>query len=147
MQRDERCASEIELVGQASIRPKLESEPLTPENLRLAEPVRRSSDIGLLSTGVEIACDLREITHPEGRFRRADGTRYDICVMEMQALPDLRAPAISRENFVGDCADNQPAVIRLGNVKQSSFRLCLISPGQAFGTVAVDGKSSAITSG
>ena len=114
-----------------------------PENLRLAEPVQPRSAIGLLSTGVEIACNLREITHPEGRFRRADGTRYDICVMEVQALPDLRPPAVSRENFVGDCADNQLAVIRLGNVKQSSFRLYLISPGEALGTLAAAAKSPA----
>jgi hypothetical protein len=91
---------------------------------------------------MEIPCDLREIEHPEGRFGREDGTRYDICVMEAQTQPNLRAPAIPRANFIGDCADNQPAVIRLGNVRQSSFRLCLISPGGALGTLAAAGKSS-----
>ncbi len=94
----------------------------------------------LLSTGVAIECDLREIEHPEGRFMRNDGTRYDICVMEMMAEPTLRSPAISRANFVGDRADNQAGVIRLGNVRQSSFRLCLIAPGEAFGTSAAGGK-------
>jgi hypothetical protein len=99
--------------------------------------------MGLLSSGVAIACDLREVVHPEGRFRRADGTRYDVCVMDMMSDPSLRSPATSRARFVGDSADNQPAVIRLGNVRQSSFRLCLISPGLAFGTSSADGKPAA----
>ncbi len=120
-----------------------EAAPAIPELLRLADPILVRRNRGLLSTGVEITCDLREIAHPEGRFRRADGTRYDICVMEVKAIPDLRPPAIARENFIGDCADNQPAVIRLGNVRQSSFRLRLISPGAAFGTLAAAAKSSA----
>ena len=98
--------------------------------------------MGLLPNGVEMPCDLREIKHPEGRFRREDGTRYDICVMEARTEPNLRAPAVSRANFVGDCVDNQPAVIRLGNVRQSSFRLCLISRGEALGTLAAAAKSS-----
>jgi hypothetical protein len=120
--------------------------PEIPEQHRLAGAIPTESHRGLLSTGVEITCDLREVTHPEGRFRRADGTRYDICVMEIRTVPDLRPPAISRENFSGDCADNQPAVIRLGNVRQSSFRLRLISPGTAFGTVTAAAKSAAQTS-
>ena len=120
-----------------------EAAPAISAPLRLARPILIPHNRGLLSTGVEIACDLREIAHPEGRFRRADGTRYDICVMEVKAIPDLRPPAIARENFIGDCADNQPAVIRLGNVRQSSFRLSLISPGAAFGTLAAAAKSSA----
>jgi hypothetical protein len=95
----------------------------------------------LLPTGVEIECDLREVSHPEGRFRRADGTRFDICVMEMMGEPALRPPSISRTSFVGDGADSQSAVIRLGNVRMSSFRLYLISPGEAFGTLSVDGKA------
>jgi hypothetical protein len=37
-------------------------------------------------------------------------------------------------------------VIRLGNVRQSSFRLRLISPGIAFGTVRAAAKSAAHTS-
>lgn len=99
---------------------------------------------GLFSSGVEIACDLREIEHPEGRFRREDGSRYDVCVMEVQADPGLRPPPISRARFIGDGADNQPAVIRIGNVRESSFRLRLISPGAAFGTTAAAGKSTAV---
>ncbi len=113
-----------------------------PSNLKLAstltKPARQNK--GLLSSGVEINCTLREIEHPEGRFQRADGTRYDICVMEIMADPSLRPPAISRADFVGDRADALPSVIRLGNVRQSSFRLYLISPGHAFGTVAAAGK-------
>jgi hypothetical protein len=120
--------------------------PQVAEQLRLAGAFPIVRDRGLLSTGVEITCELREIAHPEGRFRRADGTRYDVCVMDIRTLPDLRPPAVSRENFVGDCADNQPTVIRLGNVRQSSFRLRLISPGAAFGTVAAAAKSAARTS-
>ncbi len=120
-----------------------ETAPAIPASLRLAYPILIPRNRGLLSTGVEITCDLREIAHPEGRFRRADGTRYDICVMEVQAISDLRPPAIARENFIGDCADNQPAVIRLGNVRQSSLRLQLISPGEALGTLAAAAKSSA----
>ena len=113
--------------------------------LKLAPARERDSrrDTGLLSSGVEIVCTLREVEHPEGRFRRADGTRYDVCVMEMMAEPSLRPPAISRVNFVGDRADGVPDVIRLGNVRQSSFRLYLISPGEAFGTVAAAGKATA----
>ena len=102
------------------------------------EPARENK--GLLSSGVEINCTLREVEHPEGRFRRADGARYDVCVMEIMADPSLRPPAISRANFIGDRADALPSVIRLGNVRQSSFRLYLISPGHAFGTVAAAGK-------
>jgi hypothetical protein len=111
--------------------------------LRLAERGGSLSGIGLRPDGVEIPCDLREIEHPEGRFRRENGRRYDICVMEVLTHPHLRAPAVSRANFVGDCADNRPGVIRLGNVRQSSFRLCLISPGDALGTLAAAAKSSA----
>ncbi|HEY2712364.1 MAG TPA: hypothetical protein VGI60_07605 [Chthoniobacterales bacterium] len=96
----------------------------------------------LLSSGVEIECNLHEIEHPEGRFRRADGTRYDICVMETMMDPTLRPPSISRASFVGDGADTQSAVIRLGNVRMSSFRLYLISPGEAFGAVSADGKAA-----
>ena len=88
-----------------------------------------------------------EIEHPEGRFRREDGTRYDLCVMEARTHPNLRAPAVSRANFIGDCADNQPAVIRLGNVRQSSFRLCLISAGEALGALAAAAKASATVAG
>ncbi|MEO6872320.1 MAG: hypothetical protein ABI233_08905 [Chthoniobacterales bacterium] len=98
---------------------------------------------GLLSSGAEIECTLRAIEHPEGRFRRDDGTRYDLCVLEVLRDPGFRAPAVSRAEFVGDCADNQPVVIRLGNVRQSSFRLRLISPGGALGTLAAAAKSSA----
>lgn|GEM_PF-6333705 len=110
--------------------------------LGLAVPEQIASETaGLLSSGLAIECTRREIAHPEGRFRRADGTRYDICVMEVMADPSLRPPAISRANFVGDGADTRPGVIRLGNVRQSSFRLQLISAGAAFGTLAADGKS------
>ncbi len=136
MRPDDKSASETSLAGPAS----------TPARFRLVDPTHPRSEKGLLPTGVEITCDLREIAHPEGRFRRADGTRYDICVMEVQALPHLRPPAISRSNFIGDCVDNQPAVIRLGNVRQSSFRLCLISPGEALGTLAAAAKTSTQTS-
>lgn len=125
MQRDESQPSELKLATPPS-------GPATPR-----------SCLGLLSTGVEIPCNLREIAHPEGRFRREDGTRYDICVMEVRNIPNLRAPAVPREHFVGDCADNQLAVIRLGNVRQSSFRLQLISPGSTLGTLAAAAKSSA----
>jgi len=39
--------------------------------LRLSSAVFESgSNRGLLSSGVEIDCDLREIEHPEGRFAR-----------------------------------------------------------------------------
>ncbi len=124
MQRDGEQASELKLA-------RTPSGSATPR-----------SGLGLLPTGVEIPCDLREVEHPEGRFRREDGSRYDICVMEVRWIPNLRAPAVPRENFVGDCADNQPAVIRLGNVRQSSFRLRLISPGAALGTLAAAAKSS-----
>lgn len=96
--------------------------------------------VGLLSSGVEIECTMREIVHPEGRFIREDGIRYDLCVMEVLVDPSLRPPSISRANFVGDRGDNLPNVIRIGNVRQSSFRLYLISSGQAFGTVAAAGK-------
>jgi len=101
-----------------------------------------SNNRGLLSSGVEIECNLREIEHPEGRFARSDGTRYDVCVMELMADPSLRPPAVSRGKFVGDSADTQPGVFRLGNVRQSSFRLRLISPGDAFGTTSAAGKPS-----
>ncbi len=96
----------------------------------------------LLSNGVEIDCNLHEIEHPEGRFRRADGTRYDICVMEIMADSTFRPPSISRSSFVGDGADTQSAVIRLGNVRMSSFRLYLISPGEVFGTLSADGRAA-----
>lgn len=112
--------------------------------LRLADRGQPCRLPGLSASGVDIPCDLREIEHPEGRFRRADGTRYDICVMEVRAHHNLRPPTVSRENFVGDGADNQPAVIRLGNVRQSSFRVTLISPGEAFGTLAAEGKPGAL---
>ena len=98
---------------------------------------------GLLSTGIEIPCVLRTVEHPEGRFRRPDGARYDLCVLEVLADPGFRPPAVSRAEFVGDRADNLPVVIRLGNVRQSSFRLRLISPGGALGTLAAAAKSSA----
>ena len=98
---------------------------------------------GMLSSGVEIDCTLREVTHPEGRFRRDDGTRYDLCVLEVLADPGLRPPAVSRAEFVGDGADNLPVVIRIGNVRQSSFRLRLISPGGSLGTLAAAAKPSA----
>jgi len=112
-------------------------------SLRLRPGDKRDprSNQALLSTGVAIECDLREVEHPEGRFLREDGTRYDICVMELTSDPTLRPPAVSRANFVGDRADTQAGVIRLGNVRQSSFRLCLISPGEAFGTSTAASKS------
>ena len=94
--------------------------------LRLSSGLPEStSNRGLLSSGVEIECDLREIEHPEGRFVRRDGTRYDVCVMEVMADPSLRPPSISRGKFVGDRADTQSGVLRLGNVRSSSFRLSL----------------------
>ena len=108
-----------------------------------AEP---SSNRGLLSSGVEIECDLREVEHPEGRFFRTDGTRYDVCVMEVMADPSLRPPSVSRGKFVGDRADTQSSVLRVGTVSQSSFRLRLISPGDAFGTTAASGKPPAALS-
>jgi hypothetical protein len=117
------------------------------DKLRLV-PCRGAAkeDIGLLSSGVEIECSLRQIVHPEGRFQREDGTRYDVCVMEMISDPSLRPPSISRANFVGDRNDTSPDVIRLGNVRQTSFRLRLISPGAAFGTRSATGKpGSALT--
>ena len=97
----------------------------------------------LLSSGAKIECNLREIEHPEGRFRRPNGTRYDICVMEIMLDPTLRPPSISRACFVGDGADTRSAVIRLGNVRMSSFRLYLISPREAFDTLSADGKATA----
>ncbi len=120
------------------------SAPSGSEFLRLLPlgPAERRASRGLFSSGVESECDLREIAHPEGRFRRADGTRYDLCVMELAADPGLRPPGVSREHFVGDAADTRATVIRLGNVRQSSFRLRLISPGHAFGTVTVQAKST-----
>ena len=102
--------------------------------LRHGDNLEPRSNQALLSSGVAIECNLREIGHPEGRFTRKDGTRYDICVMEVMSDPTLRPPAVSRANFGGDRVDTQAVVIRLGNVRQSSFRLCLISPGEAFGT-------------
>ncbi len=99
---------------------------------------------GLLSSGVEFDCTLQEISHPEGRFRRADGSRYDLCVLEVLADPGFRPPAVSRAEFVGDGADNLPVVIRLGNVRPSSFRLRLISPGGALSTRAAAAKSAPI---
>jgi hypothetical protein len=79
-------------------------ERQTPE-LKLAPATgdRTLSSVGLLSSGVPIECTLCEVAHPEGRFRRLDGSRYD-------------------------GADTQPGVVRLGNVRQTSFRLQLISP-------------------
>ena len=109
--------------------------------LRPGDDLEPRRNQALLSSGVAIECDLREIAHPEGRFMREDGTRYDICVMELFADPTLRPPAVSRANFVGDRTDTQAGVIRLGNVRQSSFRLCLISPGEAFGTSTATSKS------
>ena len=109
---------------------------MSHEVARQADFVRK----GMLSSGVEIDCTLREIEHPEGRFQRADGTRYDLCVLEVLADSGLRPPAVSRAEFVGDGADNLPVVIRIGNVRQSSFRLRLISPGAAFGTTVAAGK-------
>lgn len=121
------------------------AEPLA-DKLRLRYPHDRATTAarGLLPSGISLECDLREIDHPEGRFRRADGSRYDICAMGVQTQ-DFRPPAISRENFVGDGADNRVAVIRLGNVRQTSFRLCLIAPGAAFGTLAAAAKPAPLT--
>jgi len=112
--------------------------------LRLSSAVfEPGSNRGLLSSGVEIECDLREIEHPECRFARLDGTRYDVCVMEVMVDPSLRPPSVSRGKFVGDRADTQSSVLRVGNVRQSSFRLRLISPGDAFGTIAAASKPAA----
>ena len=113
-----------------------------PPPLRLLRRPLSRELTALLPSGAELACDLREVEHPEGRFRRSDGTRYDVCLMDVLNHPNLRPPAISRANFIGDCADNQPAVIRLGNVRPSSFRLRLISPGHAFGTTAAQSKAT-----
>ena len=140
MRCGDQSAPEMEPAGPAAPPERATSEPT---QLRLVDSVGSHHEKGLRPDGVEIACDLREIEHPEGRFRREDGTRYDVCVMEVLTLPNLRAPAISRANFVGDGADNQPTVIRLGNVRQSSFRLCLISPGGALGTLSAAAKPSA----
>ena len=96
---------------------------------RLGDDPRSPRHKGLLASGVEIDCDVREIEHPEGRFMHKDGTRYDVCVMEIKSDPTLRPPALSRSNFVGDRADTERDVIRLGNVKQVSFRPLLVSPG------------------
>ena len=137
MHCDGHSGSEIELAG-PTVRPAAEGLP----RLRLAQRGGSCRGLGLRADGVEMPCDLREIEHPEGRFRRENGTRYDICVMEALTHSNLRAPAIPRANFVGDCADNLPTVIRLGNVRQSSFRLCLISPGEALGTLAAASKSA-----
>jgi hypothetical protein len=111
--------------------------------LSAKKQILASTTTSVLSSGVEIECNLREIDHPEGRFRRTDGTRYDVCVMEMMVDPSLRPPSISRASFIGDSADAQSTVIRLGNVRMSSFRLYLISPGEAFGTLSADGKAFA----
>jgi len=97
----------------------------------------------VLSSGVEIDCNLHEIEHPEGRFRRPDGTRYDICVMEIMLDPTLRPPSISRGCFVGDRADTRSAVIRLGHVRMCRLRLYVFSPREAFATLSVDGKANA----
>jgi hypothetical protein len=109
--------------------------------LRLAaKACATKENIGRLSSGVEIECTLRQIEHPEGRFQRDDGVRYDVCVMEIICDPTLRPPSISRANFVGDRSETGSSVIRLGNVRQTSFRLRLISPGAAFGTLSATGK-------
>ncbi|HEY3601819.1 MAG TPA: hypothetical protein VGK72_07665 [Chthoniobacterales bacterium] len=112
--------------------------------LRFEAQTEPNPATGLLSTGVEIECNLHQIEHPEGRFMREDGTRYDVCVMDLIADPSLRPPTISRSNFAGDRADSLPGVIRLGNVRQSSFRLRLISPGAAFGTLTASTKPAAL---
>jgi hypothetical protein len=111
--------------------------------VRFEDQTEHNLAAGLLPTGVEIECNLRQIEHPEGRFMRQDGTRYDVCVMDLILDPSLRPPTISRSNFAGDRADSLPAVIRLGNVRQSSFRLRLISPGAAFGTLTSSSKRGA----
>ena len=119
--------------------------PSTPGmlKLKLNSPVfERGKNRGLLSSGIEIECDLRKVEHPEGRFIRADGTRYDVCVMEVMTDPSLRPPSVSRGKFVGDRADTLSSVLRVGNVRQSSFRVRLISPGEAFGTIAANSKSA-----
>jgi hypothetical protein len=67
--------------------------------------------------------------------------------MELMTDPSLRPPGVSRGEFVGDRADSQAGVLRLGNVRQSSFRLRLISPGDAFGTTAASGKPHNILPG
>ncbi len=140
MRCGDKSASEMELAGPAAPPGRAASEPT---QLRLVDYAGSLNEKGLLPDGVQIACDLREIEHPEGRFRREDGTRYDVCVMDVLTRPNLRTPAISRANFVGDGADNRLTVIRLGNVRQSSFRLCLISPGETLGTVAAAAKFTA----
>jgi hypothetical protein len=120
--------------------------PSTPGMLKLklnSAVFQPRKNRGLLSSGIEIECDLREIEHPEGRFIRADGTRYDVCVMDVMTDPSLRPPSVARDKLVGDRADTQSSVLRVGNVRQSSFRLRLISPGQAFGTSAAASKSAA----
>jgi hypothetical protein len=117
-----------------------------PERLKLAPHLEKTARTrGLLPSGVGIDCTLHEIEHPEGRFRRMDGTRYDICVMELLLDPAVRSPSISRVNFVGDGADTRSTVIRLGNVRMSSFRLHLVTWGEAFGILSGEAKTAGVS--
>ena len=72
----------------------------------------------VLSSGVEIQADLREIEHPEGRFVRNDGTRYDVCVMDVRFDLCIQSPALA-DTFVGDRKDTEPSIVRIG------FRDCV----------------------
>jgi hypothetical protein len=58
-----------------------------------------------LSTGVKMEAQMREMEHPEGRFERDDGTRFDLLCMEAAYDPGLESPhhnEITGAEFHGD---------------------------------------------
>jgi hypothetical protein len=36
--------------------------------------------------------DVRQIDHPFGRFERADGKRFDVCIMDIRSDPEIFLP-------------------------------------------------------
>ena len=72
-------------------------------------------------SGVPFEAHLKVVEHPEGRFRRADGTRVDVFVLDLLKDCEIEPPSISalapeicqREclewkaggRFVGECRD------------------------------------------
>jgi hypothetical protein len=42
--------------------------------------------------GTPVKATVRKIDHPDGRFERCDGTRFDVCIMEMKSDPAISPP-------------------------------------------------------
>jgi len=77
-----------------------------PEACRLPQtPYKKEPVNCFLPGGGAIEANVREIEHPHGRFQHEDGTRFDVCIMELKTDPAISPP--SAEVFANHHTGNE----------------------------------------